>query len=249
MRYSLRWYLLTLLCWPVLLWQGKRVRKLALRLPEANGKRYGEHGMGKPLRLLICGDSAAAGVGIADQQDALSGHLINQLSGAHQLQWQLHAKTGFSSKELVNMLQALPAQKFDVVVVSIGVNDVTALRSAQAYRIQIQQLMSCIHSKFADPFAEPIVLFSAIPDMQQFIALPSPLNHWLGIKAAELNQVLHSELVNWPKAIIVNAEMPLTEDMFAADGFHPSALGCAIWAQKLSEAFQLNKSLCISGTL
>lgn len=238
MYYNLRWILITTLCWPLLLWQGKRVRKLALRLPEAEGLRCGVQGKGSPLRLLICGDSAAAGVGITSQQQALSGQLVAQLSSRHQLQWQLQAKTGLTSLDLVKLLQNLPSQGFDVVVISIGVNDVTALRAAVQYRHTIRQIMMCLQQKFA----KPVVLFTAIPAMEQFIALPVPLNHWLGLKATALNQVLKQELVNWPQALIVNAKLPLTKDMFACDGFHPSASGCAIWAQMLIEAYQQHTS-------
>ncbi|HEX3139841.1 MAG TPA: SGNH/GDSL hydrolase family protein, partial [Rhizobacter sp.] len=41
---------------PVLLWQGRQVRRSALRLPEAEGPREGVAGSGKVcLRVLIVG--------------------------------------------------------------------------------------------------------------------------------------------------------------------------------------------------
>ena len=96
---SLHWWLITLLCWPLLLWQGKRVRKLALHLPEAAGPRSGVSGDAQlpPLRLLICGDSAAAGVGVTLQDDALSGQLVSLLAPHYRVQWQLEAQTGLDS--------------------------------------------------------------------------------------------------------------------------------------------------------
>ncbi len=50
---------------PLLLWQGRHVRRVTPRLPEAAGPRAGTTGHGPPLRLLVLGDSAAAGVGVA----------------------------------------------------------------------------------------------------------------------------------------------------------------------------------------
>ena len=52
---------------PVLLAQGLRMRRVALRLPEAAGPREGRVGepRGRPLRLLFLGDSSAGGVGVA----------------------------------------------------------------------------------------------------------------------------------------------------------------------------------------
>ncbi|KKO46720.1 G-D-S-L lipolytic protein [Arsukibacterium ikkense] len=234
---TLRWIILTVICWPLLLWQGKRARKLALRLPEAAGPRSGVLGNGEPLRLLICGDSVAAGVGIAQQQQAFSGQLVELLAKRHQVNWQLAAKTGLDSTGLNNLLQQLYSHsnaiyQLDLVVVSIGVNDVTALHSKPEFQQQIKTLLT----RLASDFTNPQVLFSAIPPMQHFTALPSPLNFWLGLKAGMLNQALASELKNWPKAQLVYSNLALTADMLAADGFHPSAKGSRIWAQILAEA-------------
>jgi hypothetical protein len=66
---------LKLLLAPLLIWQGLHVRKHALVLPEPAGPRSGTLGSGAPLRLLILGDSSAAGVGVAHQSEALSGQL------------------------------------------------------------------------------------------------------------------------------------------------------------------------------
>lgn len=234
---TIRWLLLTLLCWPLLLWQGKRVRKLALRLPEAAGRRSGMLGSGESLRLLICGDSAAAGVGIEQQQQAFAGQLVELLAKQYQVNWQLAAKTGLDSIGLNNLLHQLYAHnnavyRLDVVVVSIGVNDVTARRSKAEFQQQIRALLTRLANDFTDPF----VLFSPIPPMQHFTALPSPLNSWLGLKARMLNQAMAAELQHWPKAQMVNSEVALTADLLAADGFHPSVKGSGIWAQVLAEA-------------
>ena len=64
---------------PLLLLQGRRVRRSVPRLPEPTGPRSGCVGAGRSLRVLIAGDSAAAGVGSANQDQALSGQLIRCL--------------------------------------------------------------------------------------------------------------------------------------------------------------------------
>ena len=53
-------YMLILLCVVGLL--------LGAKLPEAAGERRGESGEGSPLRLLILGDSAAAGVAFRNRR-------------------------------------------------------------------------------------------------------------------------------------------------------------------------------------
>ena len=78
-----------LLLAPILLAQGRRVRQIALALPEATGPREGVSGVGLPLRLLVLGDSAAAGGGAATQTEALLGHVVTPLADSYQVQWQL----------------------------------------------------------------------------------------------------------------------------------------------------------------
>ncbi|MBP6309930.1 MAG: hypothetical protein KA350_04590, partial [Arenimonas sp.] len=105
---------------PLLLLQGLHVRKVTPRLPEPHGERSGESGAGPALRLLILGDSAAAGVGVAHQSEALSGQLSNELACNFKLSWQLSAKNGFKSQNIVELLEKKPLKVFDAVLISIG---------------------------------------------------------------------------------------------------------------------------------
>ena len=52
----------TLALAPLLVVQGWYVKRITPRLPEAEGARQGVTGQGQRLRLLVVGDSAAAGV-------------------------------------------------------------------------------------------------------------------------------------------------------------------------------------------
>ena len=83
---------------PWMLFQGLRIKRKALILPEAAGPREGCSGKGSDLRVLIVGDSSGVGVGVADQRDALSGHLVAALEKTHRVGWKLVAKTGATTK-------------------------------------------------------------------------------------------------------------------------------------------------------
>ena len=234
---SLKWWLITLLCWPLLLWQGKKVRKMALRLPEAAGSRSGVSGdtQHMPLRLLILGDSAAAGVGVAQQHDALCGQLVGVLAQRFRVSWQLEAKTGLDSSGLISCLSALHGQCFDVVILSVGVNDVTSQCSRRRFRQQLSHCLALLQRQNGNP----LVLFSAIPPMQHFRALPAPLNVWLGIKAALLNSSA-AMLLQQHKTVFVTTADNLTGAMLCEDGFHPSAEGYRVWATHLAKAVDDN---------
>lgn len=90
---------------PLLLAQGCRVRRTTPRLPEAAGLRRGEEGAGPGLRLLIVGDSAAAGVGVATQAQALSGRLLTSLVADFRVRWRLVAATGYTAQDVLDRLR------------------------------------------------------------------------------------------------------------------------------------------------
>lgn len=161
---------------PLLLWQGRRVRRVTPRLPEAAGPRAGTTGHGPPLRLLVLGDSAAAGVGVARQSEALTGCLLAELAPHHTLHWRLLAHTGDDLAQTVQRLPALAGERFDVAVLSIGVNDVTGrtppARWARAYADLLAQLRRAHGVRLS--------VLTPVPPMHLFPALPQPLRWTLG---------------------------------------------------------------------
>ncbi|HOY81854.1 MAG TPA: hypothetical protein PLB92_06910, partial [Rhodoglobus sp.] len=64
---------------PVLVAQGRRLRRDTPRLPDAASPWHGTVAGPRPLSLLVLGDSTAAGVGADTQDDALPGHLGREL--------------------------------------------------------------------------------------------------------------------------------------------------------------------------
>ena len=77
-----------LLVAPVALSQGRKLQSDTPRLPEAHGPRDGLIGgagarTGKPLRLLVVGDSTAMGTGVPKLEEGLPGQL-GRLLGSHQ---------------------------------------------------------------------------------------------------------------------------------------------------------------------
>lgn len=129
---------------PALIIQGNNVKKNTLRLDEPEGDRQGQIGIGKFLSILILGDSAAAGVGVKNQSDALLGGILNQLQEQFQISYRLHAKTGHTSSQVIQALDGLASQHYDVVLTSVGVNDITKLMTADVWIKKQQQLYAKI---------------------------------------------------------------------------------------------------------
>jgi lysophospholipase L1-like esterase len=221
---------------PLLWLEGKYVRHVTPKLPEPPGPREGTTGQGPRLRLLIAGDSAAAGVGAASQDDALSGRLVERLRPHFTVEWRLLAINGLDSPGLVKLLEEAPADRFDVVVLSIGVNDVTSLRSPSQWMQWQDQLANVIQLRFKPQ----LLIHSAIPPMHGFTALPQPLRWFMGRWALEMNRRLDARLSGKTERILHWPFQEAAAEGLAADGFHPGPVGYDIWAEGLSKVILLH---------
>lgn len=227
--------LIMLLLAPWLMWQGRQVRKNTLRLPEANGPRAGQSGTGEPLRLLILGDSAAAGVGCSQQHEALSGQLVAGLTERFQVDWQLWAKSSLTCAGILALAQQqASAAPFDVVVISAGVNDVTRRTPRPQWRNDLQALTNYLrHERGAKQ-----IIFTAIPPMHKFPALPQPLRWFVGQQAIALNNDLQAHCQQ-AGCDYLTFDFPFQPEYMAKDGFHPSPKATTLWAEAvLSMVFE-----------
>lgn len=222
--------LLLWLLWPLLWLQARHVRRITPRLPEPPGSRTGTTGCGSLVRLLVAGDSGAAGVGAATQDQALCGHLVQYLSRHHTVERCVLAVNGLDSPGLLTLLQDAPCARFDVVVLSMGANDATSLCAPLQWARWQGRLAELIDLRFAPA----LLVHSAVPPLHACLALPQPLRWFMGQWAKQMNQSLAEMLVDqvgrtmhWHPATTTTAGM-------AADGIHPSSEGYAVWADGLS---------------
>ena len=222
---------------PILALQGQRVKKNTLRLAEPSGERQGCIGQGRPLSILIVGDSAAAGVGVEQQEQALLGQLLACLQDHYQVTYQLHAKTGRTTAQLISAVQKLPVQKVDVVISSIGVNDVTRLMPIERWSAQQQRLYGVIQNKFNPE----LIIAASVPPMHLFPALPQPMAWLLGEYAKHMNQRLAAYTKQQPHMLCLEYDLEKYQAMnlqMAKDGFHPSHDIYRFWAQSMAEHIQ-----------
>ena len=225
------YYALTGILAPLLLIQVAWVSLTVLRLPEPCGNRSGNCGDGIKLKLLIIGDSAAAGVGVDEQQDALAGQLTANLASKYELNWRLIANTGFTSKDVIKELTALTEQTFDYVLVSVGVNDVTHLTRSNHWSTNIRAVVELLDTKFG----APKVLLTSVPPMQRFTAIPFPLGWWLGVRAKRLNELMISATKDKDHCSMLAFDLPFKLTFIAKDGIHPSKLAYSVWANQAAD--------------
>lgn len=215
---------------PLLWLQVRHVRRATPRLPEAAGEREGETGEGPPLRLLILGDSAAAGVGAATQSEALSGQLAGRLAARFRVRWRLEAASGRTTLDALRQLDGIPAQAFDVCVTSLGVNDLTARVPPARWIGGQSRLVALLREKFR----ARRILLSGLPPVHLFPALPQPLRWYLGAQARRYDQRLAHWAEQSPDCEFVPLAFEQRRELMASDGFHPGPPAYAAWAEALA---------------
>lgn len=217
---------------PLLAAQGLLVRARALRLPEPPGDRCGIEGAGPRLRLLVLGDSAAAGVGAPHQRFALAGQLVAELANAHEVHWRLHARTGHTVADATAALAAIDGERYDVAVTSVGVNDATKRLAPEQFAARMARLVDILRTRHG---ARRVVA-SGLPPMHRFPALPQPLRTFIGAHARRLDEALaalaarRDDLTYVPLAF----DPALDAGAMAEDGFHPGPPAYRAWAHHLA---------------
>ncbi len=204
---------------PVLVAQAIATRVRLPKLPEPEGERHGAVGRGAPLKLLVTGDSSAAGVGVGRQSDALAHRLAQRLAEAAgaRVHWQLRARSGLTTAQTLALLHDEGHAPADVAVVVTGVNDVVdqipsrrAVAAREALANWLRNGHGCQH-----------VVFAPLPPVHHFPGLPQPLRWVAGADARRHNAALAEWVATRDDVSLVDMEMPLNPGVMAADGFHP----------------------------
>lgn len=224
---------------PYLIAQGRRTRRLALRLPEASGPAEGLAAAGhgaEPLSLLAIGESTVAGVGVGSYEQAIGGQFATALAERvrRPVRWRACGKNGATVADAMEvLLPCVPEQHVDLVLLCFGVNDTTAFRSVTRWEKDVSALLAEVRRRCSPQQ----ILVSGVPPMAALPVLPQPLRHVMGMKARSLDASLRRIAARSDAIIHVPLALDLRNASFlACDGYHPSAAGCAAWAELLADA-------------
>ena len=217
--------------------QGKRLRRDTPKLPDAALPRTGstpvesfdEASEPTPLKMLVLGDSTAAGVGAGTQDDALPGTLARELVARwnRPVSWRAIGENGATAHDLrERFILEATAERYDFIFLSIGANDALSLRPRWAFGRDIRALLAQLRA--ANPQA--IIMMSSLPAFTRFVLLPNPLRWNLYLHSQSLEAEARSIVAGLSRTIMSPPPPPYTDGFFASDLFHPSAQGYRDWA-------------------
>lgn len=219
-----------LLLMPLLTAQALRARKTATELPEPIGHRSGLSGNGSVLRLLIVGDSSAAGVGATRQSEALSGQLVSALASSHRIDWRLIAKTGTTTRTACPLLRSQTPSQMDVALVVLGVNDITS----QIPLERLLRLRAALYEHLRREWGVSRIIATGIPPIEKFPLLPNPLRWVLSLQAQRFDRALHRQAHDLG-VDYMPFDVPLSPEMMASDGFHPGPNTYYLMGQRIAQ--------------
>lgn len=226
---------------PVLIVQARALRRTALILPEAARPWSGSIAGPDPLRLLVLGDSTAAGVGADSQTDALPGNLGRELAErwSRGVNWTAIGRSGATSADLVSdFLSSATTHSYDFIFLSIGANDALGLRSRSAFSRDLRTVIQALR----DSSPDATILMSSLPAFYRFELLPEPLRRNLYLHSRSLESAAREVVDGFAGVIISPPPPPYTDGFFATDLFHPSPSGYRDWARfAIDDAFETGR--------
>jgi len=195
-------------------------------------------GVGSPVRIAWLGDSVAAGLGADRAVDTPAAFVAGEL--ARPCRVHVLAVVGAAVHDVAR--EQLPALEGlflrgrppDLVVLSVGANDVAAGTSRRAFARTLDEVLEACGTV-------PVLLLS-IPDVRCAALLPQPLRSVAAARARQLDRV--SRRVAGRRGVhrVDISSLPHgwsrrdAEALLSADRFHPAGPGYQVWGERIATA-------------
>lgn len=184
---------------------------------------------GEPLRLVVLGDSAAAGYGLDDADLAYPRQVAAQLSELRERPVELvsFAADGARLADLRRTQVPHLDPGADVIVAAAGVNDAIGRVPPPEVELDTAVLLAAIRDRA--PHAEVVLV--GCPDLSSAPGFPWPLHHlvgrWCQRTCAAQERAWRRRGRHDPRSRFVRYPGRPSVDMYGDDGFHPGPAGQA----------------------
>ncbi len=222
---------------PFLYLQGQFVRRKVGRLPDAAGEKSGKFANGaEEVKMLVLGESTAAGVGASTHETGLAGQFAKFLGEkiGKSVRWQVVGKSGITIKRTIReLLPEIPNEKFDYIMLALCGNEVLSLHSPRVFRRDLRRLLAIMREQNPDA----TVFITNAPAVRLSPVLPFTIKFILGHLSA-LHDANARELTGEMERVFYFHQPTSVPADFFADGLHPSEAGYTAWSKRMIEFFE-----------
>lgn len=215
---------------------GLKKKVTVARLPDAPMPWAGSIDGPDPLRVLVVGDSTAAGCGVSDRDEMLAARIAHHTSTATNrgVSWRAIGKNGHRSDEFIrDFLDEAIGHPADVIYVSLGANDALGVRNRRVAARNLVHIARTLRE--ANPDAA--IALSSLPAFFRFTRLPEPLRSTLYRISQGIERTTRLRLEKEDRIAMRRPPVPYPDGFFARDNFHPGPLGYDLWAQIVVDEF------------
>ncbi|MDI1321382.1 MAG: SGNH/GDSL hydrolase family protein [Algoriphagus sp.] len=204
---------------PFLIYQAYKVKKQR-PIPKAQSE-FIKLGNG-PQRLLILGESTAAGVGASSAESTLAGN-IYRLFGETSTVTNLGKNGIRASQVLPFFAETLKTEKIQTngIFIFLGANDCFQLTNPSDYNRSLLNLIRTLESDFNPDW----IYLADIPPVHLFPAFPGLLQSYLKSQREFLREEMKQLARGNPKIVFDELILNLLPGFFCEDLVHPSDIG------------------------
>ncbi|MBC6369103.1 SGNH/GDSL hydrolase family protein [Algoriphagus sp. AK58] len=204
---------------PFLISEAAKIRENGVKLSPVS--EYARFGIGKE-KILILGESTAAGVGASSIEDSLAGY-FSRLFG-NQYTVENFGKNGLTAKDAYSLLEfSYPYRpdKIKGLMLFLGANDCFKLTSPSDFQNHLKELITRISSENQPEW----IYLADIPPVHLFPAFSAKMKAFLRIQRDFLQKEMIKVSRENSKIVFEPISLDLSPDFFSEDQVHPSDLG------------------------
>ena len=181
--------------------------------------------------LLVLGDSTGVGVGAATSSESVAALFAKQMNATYV---ENLAVSGSEVDDLPAQIAKMKLKHYHTILLQIGANDIVAFHDASSTAARLGRILVILKNH-----ADHVVLMSA-GDVGGATVFPPPLRWYYTSLTLKYHKAF-AKAAYAEGAAYVNLYSPPATDEFrkhpeinlAADGFHPSSAGYALWFQRV----------------
>jgi len=216
--------------------------RIGLEAPAAQGSYiFNGEASGDDLTYAALGDSLTSGMGLDKYEESFPYLLAKNLSAGGKVTLQNFSHPGYRTDDLIdNLLEPVIAVKPQIITLLIGVNDIHGFYSSEKFKKNYQYILERLSKE-----TKAEIYAISLPFIGADAFLP-PNNYYFSRQTAEFNNIIKELAAVYGAKYIdiagpTEAAFSENSSYYAADKFHPSAAGQALWEKIIFDNIGLNR--------